>query len=507
METRTSSLSLPLMAMFSQASSTQISLKANVFLRPTLTATIFLNSSYWVTPMPVFSRIYRDFGKNDSRLLILPKPCFILTLEVMTMYIRRTIEKTLQKYAKEWACITIYGARQVGKSTVVSYLFPDAFTSITMDDMELRGMAKQNPRSFLESYSLPLIIDEIQKAPELLEEIKKIIDDHKKKWLFEDKPSELLFVLTGSNQTDLRKTIGDSLAGRTAILNMASLSYAEIAGYPSSSLFDPDIEVLKSKELLHVSKHRSRREIFEDIYRGGMPEYIAKDKDRDAFFSSYLHTYMEKDVSGLIEASSVPTFLRFMHYLALRTGCTVDYGDVATNIGIDARTVKNWINILVTTKIIFLLEPYAKNLSNRIVKTPKLYFLDTGLCAFLSRWPSAETLESGPLSGAFYETYVITEILKSFYSHGYDPELIGEKQIYFYRDRDKKEVDFIIETFEGIYPIEIKKGVSPSNPDKNFNVLSKYGKKVLPGIIIDSKDKIFKINDDAYEVPIELIGL
>lgn len=423
------------------------------------------------------------------------------------MYINRAIEDTILDYSKEWACITIYGARQVGKSTVVAHLFKDKFTRISMDDLELRSRAKTNPRNFLESYPLPLCIDEIQKAPELLEEIKKIIDLHKEKWLFEGKPTELLFILTGSNQTDLRKHIGDSLAGRTAILNMPSLTHAEIAKYKNWNAFDPDIEALKQKESLKLTKYRTRKEIFEDIFKGGMPEYIADNKDRNSFFSSYLQTYLEKDVAGLIDPNNIPTFLRFMQYVALRTGCTIDYSDIASNIGMNVNTIKSWINILVTTRIVFLLEPYAKNLSNRIIKTPTLHFLDTGLCAYLGRWPNAESLENGPLCGRFYETYVITEILKSFYNKGYDPELFGEKQIYFYRDRDKKEVDFIIETQDGIYPIEIKKGVKPSDPDKNFDVLNKYGKTVFSGIVIDSREKILKINDKAYEMPIELIGL
>ncbi|MBR4274511.1 MAG: ATP-binding protein [Bacilli bacterium] len=423
------------------------------------------------------------------------------------MYINRAIEDTILDYSKEWACITIYGARQVGKSTVIAHLFKDKFTRVSMDDLELRSRAKTNPRNFLESYPLPLCIDEIQKAPELLEEIKKIIDLHKEKWLFEGKPTELLFILTGSNQTDLRKHIGDSLAGRTAILNMPSLTHAEIAKYKNWNAFDPDIEALKQKESLKLTKYRTRKEIFEDIFKGGMPEYIAENKDRNSFFSSYLQTYLEKDVAGLIDPNNIPTFLRFMQYVALRTGCTIDYSDIASNIGMSVNTIKSWINILVTTRIVFLLEPYAKNLSNRIIKTPTLHFLDTGLCAYLGRWPNAESLENGPLCGRFYETYVITEILKSFYNKGYDPELFGEKQIYFYRDRDKKEVDFIIETQDGIYPIEIKKGVKPSDPDKNFDVLNKYGKTVFSGIVIDSREKILKINDKAYEMPIELIGL
>ena len=376
-----------------------------------------------------------------------------------------------------------------------------------MDDLDLRSKAKNNAKTFLESYSLPLCIDEIQKAPELLEEIKIVIDKYKEKWLFESKPNELLFILTGSNQIDLRKKVGDSLAGRTAILNLSSLSHAEIANYPLKDEFNPDIDVLKKKENEKLSVYRSRKQIFEDIYRGGMPEYIASNIDRNSFFSSYVQTYLEKDVSSLINPNNIPTFLRFMQYIALRTGCTLDYNDVAKNIGVDSKTIKSWINILITTKIIFLLEPYAKNLSNRIVKTPVLHFFDTGLCAYLGRWPNAESIENGPLNGRFYETYVVSEILKSFYNKGYNPELMNEKQIYFYRDRDNKEVDLIIETIDGIYPIEIKKGIKPSSPDKSFSVLNKFGKKVFSGIVIDSKDKIFKLNDNAYEIPIELIGL
>lgn len=423
------------------------------------------------------------------------------------MYINRAIEPTIIRYSKQFPCITIYGARQVGKSTLISHLFPTGFSKITMDDLELRSRAKANPRDFLESYSLPLCIDEIQKAPELLEEIKKIIDTHKQRWLFENKPTELLFIITGSNQTDLRKKVSESLAGRTAILTMSSLSNAEISLYQEKSAFNPDIEVLKQKETTKLSKYRTRKEIFEDIFKGGMPEYIASNIDRQAFFSSYIKTYLEQDVAGLISVENIPTFLRFMQYIALRTGCTIDYSDIATNIGVSVNTIKSWVNILITTKIIFLLEPYAKNLSSRIIKTPTLHFLDTGLCAYLGRWPNAESLENGPLNGKFYETYVITEILKSFYNDGYDPELLGERQLFFYRDRDKKEVDFIIETVDGLYPIEIKKGTKPSNPNKNFGVLDKFGKNIFPGIVIDSRDKIFKINDMAYEVPIELIGL
>lgn len=365
---------------------------------------------------------------------------------------------------------------------------------------------KKDPRGFLESYGLPLAIDEIQKAAELLEAIKEIIDKKKEEWLFTGTPPQLLFVLTGSNQIDLRKKVGDSLAGRTAIVHMTSLSFAEIAGYPQFGEFEPKIRYLQGKMANPGIVHRTRKRIFEDIYRGGMPEYIASEKNRNAFFTSYVETYLGKDVAGLVTQDKIPSFFSFMQLLALRTACPLNCSDLANKLGVSVPTVKNWIDILVTTKIIVLLEPYAKNLSNRIVKTPKVYFLDTGLCSFLGRWPNAESLENGPLSGEYYETYVISEILKSFYNQGYNPDLISEKQVYYYRDRDQREIDFIIETFDGLYPIEIKKGINPSDPDKSFNVLEKFNKHVHEGLIIDSKDRIVRINGKAYEIPIGLIG-
>ena len=421
------------------------------------------------------------------------------------MYVTRALEKTFLLYAEQFACITLYGARQVGKSTLVEKLFPRHFTRISMDDPLLRARAKNDPTNFIGSFSLPLCIDEIQKASELLEPIKAIIDTRKKEWTLEGKPRKLLFILTGSNQSDLRAAVNESLSGRTAILNLPSFSHAEIARYDRFEPFDPDIHVLKERAI-ELQTKRSRKEIFEDIFRGGMPEYIVEGTDRNAFFSSYIQTYFEKDVSGFVKTENLPTFLRFMQYLALRTACPVNYSDLSLAIGIEVPTVRHWLNILITSKIVILLEPYAKNLSNRIVKTPKLHFLDTGLCAFLGRWPNAETLENGPLSGNYYETYVVSEILKSFLNAGFDPDLASDKQLYYYRDRDQKEIDLIIENALGIYPIEIKKGIRPSNPNKNFNVLSKFGKRVFPGFIIDSGDRIYKINDNAYEVPMELIG-
>ena len=234
-----------------------------------------------------------------------------------------------------------------------------------------------------------------------------------------------------------------------------------------------------------------------------MPEYIVNNKDRDLFFSSYIKTYIEKDVRRLLSADNETTFLNFLSYIALRTACQVNYSDISNAIGVDVRTVKKWISILCTSGIIILLDPYMKNVSDRIVKTSKLYFMDTGLCAYLCKWPNSEMLENGVMNGAFYETYVVSEIIKSYYNSNQQMNL----NLYYYRDRDQKEVDLIIESIEGIYTLEIKKGINPVNSKKNFDFLKKYGKNILTGLVIDSCEKIFPINEKVYYCPISLIGL
>lgn len=419
------------------------------------------------------------------------------------MLIKRNIEKLIEKCSKEFACITIYGARQVGKSTVLEMIFEDKYEKVTLDDIRLKNLATNNPKLFLENYGWPLIIDEIQKAPELLPEIKIIIDKQKSYWNKNNLPYELMFILTGSNQFELQEAVSESLAGRTAILNMSSLSNNEIKANKSSSVFNPNIEILKEKEKIYKPKYRLRKEIFEDIFKGGMPEYIARNTDRDIFFSSYINTYLEKDVRKLISSENEATFLRFLEYISLRTACQIDYSDIANAIGIDVRTVKRWISILSTSGIITLLKPYLKNVSDRIIKSPKLYFMDTGLCAYLCKWPNAEMLEKGVMSGAFYETYIVSEIIKSYYNNSAHFNL----PLYYYRDKDQKEIDLIVETVEGIYPIEIKKGINPVSSNKNFKILEKYNKPILKGLIIDSCEKILPINENVYYCPITLIGL
>lgn len=414
------------------------------------------------------------------------------------MYIKRNIENKIIEASKQFASITIYGSRQVGKSTLIDELFPE-IQKVSLDDIEIRDYALKDPKGFLKYYSTPLVIDEIQKAPGILEEIKIVIDEKKKEWV-KTGENELLYIMSGSNQFELQKAVSESLAGRTCIFNLASLSYNEINGR-SGNYFNPDIDALleKGKQL---NQYRSRKEIFEDIYLGGMPEYISKKLDREMFFKSYLLTYLEKDVRKIISPDKETTFINFMKYIALRTACQVDYSEISRSVGIDSRTVKSWLSILETSGIIKLLQPFLSNISDRIVKTPKLYFIDTGLASYLCGIPSPEILEKSTFAGNFYETYVVSEVIKSYYNAYKNTD-----SIYYYRDRDQYEVDLIIDSFDSIYPIEIKKGINLVNNKKNFKILKKYGKRINVGLVIASCDKVFPINDEVYYCPIDIIGL
>lgn len=417
------------------------------------------------------------------------------------MYIKRDIEEKIIEASQQFASITVYGSRQVGKSTLIEKIFPE-IEYVTLDDIEVRSYAISNPKEFLKYYGKPLIIDEIQKAPKLLEYIKIEIDEMKKNCLMNNEKIKLLYILSGSNQFELQEAIAESLAGRTCVFNLASLSYNEIKQRTFHSSFNPDIAILREKERNLNNEYRSRKKIFEDIMIGGMPDYVVNKVNRDIFFKSYITTYIEKDVRKVISADKETTFVNFMKYVALRTGCQLDCVEISRSIGIDARTVKSWIAILETSGIIKLLQPYTKNVSDRVVKTPKLYFMDTGLCAYLCGMPSAEILEKSAFAGAFYETYVVSEIIKSYYNNYKDTS-----NLYYYRDRDQYEVDLIIEDYDSIYPIEIKKGINPVSNNKNFKVLEKYKKNINIGLVIDSSNKVFPINDKVYYCPIDIIGL
>lgn len=417
------------------------------------------------------------------------------------MYIDRDIEGILLDAAKSFQVITIYGSRQVGKSTTVDHLFGDSFETVTLDDAEDLDLALSNPKAFLESHPWPLIIDEVQKAVGLLSEVKRNVDRQRRIWMKNNETRRLMYVLTGSNQFELQEGISESLAGRTAVINMSGFTQVEKRG-TTGSVFDINMQDLLKKQNAHKDFYRSPQSVFEDIFQGGMPDICTGESKRDIYYKAYLDTYIEKDVRRLISASSEMQFRRFISLIALRTAQEIVYSEISGSIGINVETCKRWISILQTSGIIYLLEPYMANASKRIIKAPKLYFMDTGLCAYLCKWPNAGMIMDCAMSGAFFETYVVSEIIKSFYNHGIEPN----QYLYYYRDIDKKEVDILLVKDGALYPVEIKKGIAPNKPTKNFKVLEKYKMPIRQGMIIDTTDKIRALNDNAFVFPVSLLG-
>lgn len=418
------------------------------------------------------------------------------------MYMRRDIERSLLKVSQSFQVITLFGSRQVGKTTTADYLFGDEFSFVSLDDSDELALAQNSPKAFFESHPWPLIIDEIQKAVGLLSEIKRIVDKQRRIWMRNGEKRRLMYVLTGSNQFELQEGISESLAGRTAVINMAGLTQMEKRGV-KGSLFEVDFENSLKKQRAYPDFYRSSLEIFADIFQGGMPDICTGESERNAYYKAYIDTYIEKDVRKLISASSEMQFRRFIEILALRTAQELVYSDISKDLGISVDTCKRWISILQTSGIIYLLQPYMSNMSNRIIKSSKVYFMDTGLCAYLCKWPSSEMLKDGVMNGAFFETYVVSEVIKSFLNNGEDPA----RYLYYYRDIDKKEVDILLVKGGALYPVEVKKGIMPTKPTKNFSVLEKYNMPIMRGMVIDNADAVRAINEKAFCFPVSLLGI
>ena len=418
------------------------------------------------------------------------------------MYISRDIEKVLLEAADSFQVITLYGSRQVGKTTTVDVLFGDDFEFVTLDDSDELDLALSNPKVFFESHPWPVIIDEVQKAVGLLNEIKRIVDAQRRIWMKNNEPRRLMFILTGSNQFELQEGISESLAGRTAVINMSGFTQVEKRG-ERGKLFEVDFDVSMKIQHDHPDYYKNSQEIFEDIFQGGMPDICTGESKRDIYYKAYIDTYIERDVRKLISASSEMQFRKFIALVALRTAQEITYNEISNALGINVETCKRWLSILQTSGLVYLLEPYMANASKRIIKAPKLYFIDTGLCAYLCKWPSAQMLMDCAMSGAFFETYVVSEIIKSFYNSGTEPR----QYLYYYRDIDKKEVDILLVKDGSLYPVEIKKSVVPSKPTKNFKVLEKYNMPIMRGMVIDSARKVRALNDNAFIFPVSLLGL
>ena len=316
-------------------------------------------------------------------------------------YIKRSAENVIKKQEKIFKAILITGARQVGKTTMLKNLKSNV-NYITLDDMLLNQSAKEDPNLFLKSNKKPLIIDEVQYAPELLRYIKIELDNSEEK---------AMFYLTGSQQFHLMKDVSESLAGRIGILNLLGLSLREIKDIDFNNPFIPTEEYLREKE--KYNKDISYNEIWDIIHRGTMPALYQEENDFEMFYSMYVNTYIERDVRNLTQVGDTLTFLKFMTALASRIGQLLNLNTVANEVGITIPTAQRWLSILISSNIVYLLEPYYNNIMKRAVKTPKIYFLDTGLVSYLTKWKNKDVLEAGNMAGNFFENFVIVEIIKS----------------------------------------------------------------------------------------------
>ena len=407
------------------------------------------------------------------------------------MYIKRQIENAIIEASKEYPVILVCGQRQVGKSTMLNHIKEAKRRYVSFDDRAAKRLAETDPSLFFDTYGYPILIDEFQKVPSILETIKDIVD----KLSYEGKDNNGLFWLTGSQKFQMMKGVSESLAGRVAVFEMSSLSQQEIDG-ERGELFKPDISLLKQKEY----SYKDVNLIYERIFNGGMPKVNASNINREKYYSDYINTYLERDIKELSQVGKLNEFYDFLVYIAARTGQEIKYDDISKQVGVSAPTIKTWITILERSGVIFILHPYSSNITDRLVKTPKLYFMDTGLASYLCRWPNAKTLQNGHMDGAFLETFVVSEIVKSYYNAGQPVN-----NLYYYRDIDQKEIDLLIVEADSICPIEVKKSKDPNKPDKNFGVLNKFGLKIKPGLIICMNSEIMPINKNCYLIPISLI--
>ena len=413
--------------------------------------------------------------------------------------LRRTISDTLIDISSTWPVLLLTGPRQAGKSSVLLMQKEKERKYVSLDDIIARDLALNDPQAFIQKYSPPVIIDEVQYAPNLFPYIKIWVDEHRYEYKSRGKKSVNpagAFWLTGSQKYSLMKGVQESLAGRIAIIDLLGFSYKEIIKKPRESRpFWPD-EVDMTKK----TKKRTVMELYQDIWNGSFPEYITNPATgHDKFYSSYMQTYLERDVKDYHGTINELKFYKFIRAVAVRTGNLINYEDLARDCEIDRRTAQKWLDTLQASGLVYLLPPYSPNLTKRIVKTPKIYFLDTGLACYLANINTAEALEASYLNGSMLETYALCEILKSFWHNGE-----STRHLYFYRDANKKEVDFILEKNMTLYPVEVKKTTMPiSNGNENWSTLNNLKKPIGKAALVCLTPRVMPIpNKNAFAVPV-----
>ena len=408
-------------------------------------------------------------------------------------FIERDLKSKIIELNKEYSAILITGARQVGKSTLFKNIMEEIHADreiVTLDDLEERALAKKDPAMFLQIHEPPVMIDEVQYAPELFSYIKIAIDRG---------AAPGSFWLTGSQAFKLMELAQESLAGRVAILRLSSLSQHETYGNGEDSPFNVSLDGIKGRRKTHAPA--TMDEIYKRIWNGGMPGLISgKFTDRDVYYSSYIQTYIERDVSELIRGVDKFLFQDFIRSAASRVGEVMNLHAIASDVGINDDTAKRWLQVLEKSDVITLLRPYSNNALHRTIKAPKLYFFDTGLVAYLTKYSSPEILANGALAGHILENYVVTEIVKSYKNAAKDC------LFWYYRDKDNKEVDMILESDGELHPIEIKRSVNPGTEIAGaFKVLDKATVPRGTGAIICMREELSAIDSNTLIVPVWMI--
>lgn len=418
--------------------------------------------------------------------------------------IKRHIENVVERRSRNSKAILLTGPRQVGKSTLYKHLFSNV-NQVTFDDDLLLAQAEEDMNLFLLNNPCPLMIDEVQKCPSIFNKLKIILDNT-------DKYGN--FYLTGSQKLQLMEGVSESLAGRVSVVELEGLSLREIKGISFDRHFIPTEVYIRERE---KSLKEYRQGLWETIHRGSYPElYANPEREWVDFYQSYVKTYLERDVNKLIKAKNHLTFVKFLTCVAARTGQVINYANISSEIGVSEITVKEWISILEKSGIIYILKPYTSSALNRAIRTPKLYFRDTGLCCYLTRWLTPDTLKNGAMAGAMFETFVINEILKSYSNEGLEYDF----NVFYYNGKDKKkkkengeeievdgEIDLILQEDGILYPIEIKMSATPkADMASEFDVLDGIpDKKRGMGAIICLYDKKLFLRENLIALPLEYI--
>jgi predicted AAA+ superfamily ATPase len=417
------------------------------------------------------------------------------------MYIKRAIEKSVLKIAKTFPVLLVTGPRQVGKTTLLKQLADESRIYVSLDDPDIRGLAKTDPALFMQRFTPPVLIDEIQYAPQILPYIKMSVDNSGRKgdyWL------------TGSQAFHMMRNVSESLAGRVGIVNLLGLSGSEIDASPSEPFTtSPERLMSRSKQV----KKAGLNDIYARIFRGAFPAlYHDEPPELSEFYRSYINTYLQRDIKDLSQVADETAFHNFMIVAAARTAKPIIYEELANEVGISQPTAKKWLSIMVSSGLVALVQPYHNNVLKRAVKMPLLHFLDTGLCSYLLKWGNAETLERGAMSGAFFESWAFSEIYKSYLNAG------KEAPLYYYRDKEKREIDLLIYENGTLHPIEIKKAASPGkeaikhfkalNPvtdPERFDGLNHYKTEIGNGAVICMAVDLLPVDKKNWLVPAWLI--